>query len=87
MAHQLAMCHLTDGVNEVPLVEVLETILVRIMGVGAMVEIVSQRIFNPILIVSILEQRCQDMIFLNLLFQPISLSLHKQTPFTLWTFT
>ena len=40
MASQLAMGHLTDGVNEVLMVKIFEPVLVRIMCVGTTVKLV-----------------------------------------------
>ena len=53
MTSQLATCHPTNRVNEVPMVQVFEPILVGIVGVGTMIKVVSQRVFNPIFIMSI----------------------------------
>ena len=57
---QLAMGHPTDGVNEVAMIQVFEPVLVRIMGIGATIKLVSRRVFNPILIMSVLGKH-QDM--------------------------
>ena len=40
MASQLAMGHLTDGVNEVLMVKIFEPVLIRIMCVGTTVKLV-----------------------------------------------
>ena len=53
------MCHLTDHINEVPIIQVFKPILVRIMSVGMAVEIMSGGVLRPVLITSILG-RCQD---------------------------
>ena len=47
--------HPTDGVDEVRTIEILEPVLVWIMGIGLAIEIHCGRIFNPILIMSILQ--------------------------------
>ena len=54
MMSQLVVRHSTNGMDEVTLVQVLKPILVQIVGVGTMVEVMSRRIFNSILIMSIL---------------------------------
>ena len=54
MTCRLAACHLTNGVDEVAVVQIFKPILIQVMGVGAMVEFMSQGIFNSILIMSIL---------------------------------
>ena len=48
------MCHLTNGVDEITTVEVFETVLIWIVCIGMVVEVMSQGILNPILIMSIL---------------------------------
>ena len=60
---QLAACHMTNGVDEILTVEIFKTILVRIVCVGTTIEIVGQRVFDSILVVSILEEHqnmCTD---------------------------
>ena len=56
MTSQLATHYPTNGMNEILTVEVFKTILVRIMHVGMPVELMGGRVFNPILIMSILEK-------------------------------
>ena len=51
---ELAASHSTDGVDEVPMVKILEPILVRIMSVGPPVKVHCRRVLNPVLITSIL---------------------------------
>ena len=51
---QLMMSHPTDGMNEISTIEILEPALVRVMGVGPMVEVSRGRVFNPVLVTSIL---------------------------------
>ena len=41
MTSQLTTSYLTDGVDEISAIEIFKPILVRVMSVGAMVEIVS----------------------------------------------
>ena len=55
MMRQLAMHHPTDGMNEIPTVEIVEPVFIGIMDVRAAVEIMSRRVLHPILIVSILK--------------------------------
>ena len=54
---QFAVGHPTDGVDKVLTVEILEPILIRIVGVRATVELVGRRILNPVLVTSILGKR------------------------------
>ena len=54
MTSEFATGHTTDRVDEVPTVKVLKPILVRVVSVGTMVEIHRQRVFNTVLITSIL---------------------------------
>ena len=51
---QLMPCHPTNGVNEVLLIEIFETILVRVVGVGPMEEIMCRGVLDTVLVVSIL---------------------------------
>ena len=54
VAAKLATGHPADGMDEVGPVKVFKPILVRIVGVGPTVEIVSRRIFAALLITCIL---------------------------------
>ena len=54
MIRQFAMCHSANSVDEISLVEIFEPVLVGIVHVRTTVELVSRRVFNPILITSIL---------------------------------
>ena len=54
MMSQLAARHLTDRVDEIPTVEILEPILIRIVGVQVAIKLVGRRILNSIFIMSIL---------------------------------
>ena len=54
MTSQFAVHHPADSVNEVLMVEILKPILIRIVGIRAMVELVSQRVFDPIFVTSVL---------------------------------
>ena len=49
--------HPTDGVDEVPTVQVFEPILVGVMCVGTSIELMSRRILDPVLVTSILGGR------------------------------
>ena len=60
MTRQLATHHPTDGVDKITMIEVLKPILVRIMGIGTTIEVVSRRVFDSVLVASIL-QKCQNM--------------------------
>ena len=60
MMHQLATHHLANGMDKILMVEVFETVLVRIMDIGVAIELMSQGILGPIFITSILG-RCQNM--------------------------
>ena len=50
--------HATDGMDEVMMVKVFKAILIGIMGVGTVVELMSGRAFDPVLVMSILG-KCQ----------------------------
>ena len=52
---QLASGHPTQSVDEVPAIQVVEPILVWIVGVGLTIKVMSGRVLHPILITSILE--------------------------------
>ena len=54
MMSQFAVHHLTNGVNKVTTVQIFKPVLIWVMGVGPMIEIMSRRIFNSVLIMSIL---------------------------------
>ena len=54
MMHQFATCHLTNGVDKIPMVEIFKVVLIRIMSIGAAVEFMSGGVFNTVLIMSIL---------------------------------
>ena len=54
MMRQLAVHHLTDCVDEISLVEILESIFIRIVGIGPTIKLMSGGVFDPILITSIL---------------------------------
>ena len=73
MTHQLAMCHLTDGMDEVVMVKIFEPILVQIVGIGATVEVMSRGVFNTVLITSILQslRTCETMKARDLLGTPL----------------
>ena len=50
------MCHSTNSMDEVSMVQVFEPVLVRVMSIGTTIEVVSQRVFNSILVVGILHK-------------------------------
>ena len=56
MTSQFAACHPTNRMDEVPLVEIFKPVLIRVMGVGATVEVMSQRVFDSILVMGILQE-------------------------------
>ena len=51
---EFAASHPTDGVNKVTMVEIFEPVLIRVMGVGAMVEVHRRRVFPTFLVTSVL---------------------------------
>ena len=55
MASQFVTGHLANGMDEISAVEILESVLVWVMGIGLMMEVGSRRVLNPILITSILK--------------------------------
>ena len=54
MVSQLAMCHTTNGMDEGMVVKIFKPVLVQVMGVRTTVEVMSRRILDSVLIVSIL---------------------------------
>ena len=52
---QLTTGHPTDGVDEVSSVQVFKPVLIRVMGVGTTIKVMGRRIFDPVLVTSILE--------------------------------
>ena len=54
MMSQLVACHLTNSMDEIPMVQIFEPILVRIVSVETAVELMSRRVFNPVFVMSIL---------------------------------
>ena len=52
---QLMTSHLADGMDEIPTIEIFKSILIQVMGIGPTMEVGSGRVFNPILITSILQ--------------------------------
>ena len=52
---QLATGHPTDSVDKVAVVQIFEPVLIRVMSVGTTMEVRSQRVFNSVLITSILK--------------------------------
>ena len=55
MTGEFVTSHTTNGVDEVAAVEVLEPVLIRVMGVGTTIEVVRRRIFMAFLITCILK--------------------------------
>ena len=51
---KFATCYLTDGVDKITTVEVLETVLVQVMSIGSVIEIHRRGILNPVLVTSVL---------------------------------
>ena len=63
MATKLATGYPADGVDEVGPVEIFEPVLVRIMGVGTTIEVVSRRVLPTLLVTCILcniQYMCND---------------------------
>ena len=54
MTGQLASHHLTQGMDEVPTIKIVEPVLIWVMSVGTTVEIVGRRVLHSILVTSIL---------------------------------
>ena len=54
MVGQLAVSHPANGMYEISAIEIFETVLIRIMGVGLTVEVQRQGVLDPVLIMSIL---------------------------------
>ena len=56
MMGQLAKRHPADRVDKVLTVQVLKPILIRVMSVGMMIEVMCRRVFDTVLVTSILRQ-------------------------------
>ena len=54
MTGKFMTSHPTNGVDEIVTVKVFKPVLIWIMGVGPTIEVQSRRVFDPILITSIL---------------------------------
>ena len=54
MMGKFTISHTTNGMDEIATVKVFEPILIQIMGVGPTIEVQSGRVFDPVLITSIL---------------------------------
>ena len=61
MMRQLMPHHMAQSMDEVSMVQVVEPILIRVMGVGLTVEVMGRRVLNPILVMSILRNRSRHM--------------------------
>ena len=53
--------HPTDGVDEITTVKIFKTVLIGIMGVGLTMKVKRGRVFNPVLIMSILQKHLVHM--------------------------
>ena len=51
---QLMVCHLTDGMDKVSAIKIVEPVFIGIVHVGLVVEIMSRRVLHTVLIMSIL---------------------------------
>ena len=54
MTSQLTASHTTDGMDKVLTIEILKPVLIWVMSVGPTMEVNRGRVFDPILITSIL---------------------------------
>ena len=54
---QLVACHLADSMNKVMPVKVFESVLVRIVGIGMLIEVMGRGVLNTIFITSVLRKR------------------------------
>ena len=54
VTREFAMSHTTNRMNEAAAVQIFEPVLVRVVGVGAAVEVERQRIFPTFLVMSVL---------------------------------
>ena len=59
---EFATSHLADGMDEIMTIEIFKSILVGIVGVGTTIKLVCQRIFDTVLVVSVLRRR-QNMCY------------------------
>ena len=56
VAGQLAASHPADGMDKVPMEQILKPVLVRVVCVGTTVEVVSRRILTALFITSVLSK-------------------------------
>ena len=61
MVSQLATRHLTNRMDKILTVQILEPILVRIVHVGAAIEFMGQGVLNTILVTSVLEKASEHV--------------------------
>ena len=54
VTRELATSHATNCMDEIPTVEIFESVLVWIMGVGTTVELIRWRIFTTLLVTGVL---------------------------------
>ena len=55
VTQQLTTRHSTNGMNEIPMVKIVEPIFIGVMGVGVAVEIMSGGVLHSVLVTSILD--------------------------------
>ena len=65
VAAKLATGDTTNGVDEVGPVKILEPVLVRIVGIGTTVEVVSRRVFPTLLVTCILKAKFRTRVTRN----------------------
>ena len=54
MTSELMTSYLTDSMDEVSTIKILEPILIQIVGVGSMIEVQSRRVLDSVLVTGIL---------------------------------
>ena len=55
MMSQFVAGHPTDGMDEIPAIKIFKPVLIRVMSVGLTIEVMSRRVFNSVLVASILK--------------------------------
>ena len=51
---KLVVGHPVNGVNEIPMIKIFKAILIRVMSIGTTIKVQSRRVFDSVLVASIL---------------------------------
>ena len=61
MTGKFTPSYMAQGMNEIPMVQILKPVLIQVMGIGAPEEVMSGRIFHAFFIMSILGRKDWNM--------------------------